>query len=168
MKATKTAAASLLGLIVVLGLGGQGRAETRDSAANIRGLIVELTSEADKARRYEIGDKLQKLVEGLDRRERENFAPELIDNIATLLRDHDDIIRTYAAEVLANVGVPAALRAVGPLLKALREAKSNPSLVYRGASYNATDAIIGALHKMQVCIVPPERHDRDVCDYLLQ
>lgn len=158
----------LLELTVSVGLGASCSAAAEDPTATIPALIAQISSEPDRSKRYEAGDRLEKFVNDLDRNERAVLAPEVVDKIASLLGDNDEVVRAYAAGVLAQIGVPAALRAVGPLLKALREAKSDSRKIYRATDFNATDAIIGALHALKVCVVPPERRDRDVCNYLLQ
>jgi len=130
-------------------------------------LLAQIGSEPDNNKRYALADQLTKDVYGMNRSERDAFAPEVVDQIATFLNDDDELVRAFAANVLGQIGTPA-LRAVGALLKALREAERGSRKEYRNTDANAMDSIVAALVGLKVCVVPDEKYSRSSCDYLIK
>jgi hypothetical protein len=133
----------------------------------VRTLVAGVASETARTERYKLGEELMEFVHHMDKSDRDVFDPDVVDKVASLLSDDDEVIRSFAASTLGQMG-PSALRSVGALLKALREAGSDSRRIYRATSFNAKDAIIGALSRLGVCVFRIETYNREVCDYLLR
>jgi hypothetical protein len=157
----------LIGIAPIL-LGQLAAAAENEKMITVRTLVAKIKSDPTKAERYKLAEELMEFVGRMDRSDRDMFDPEMVDEIASLLVLDDETIRAFAASALGSIGPPAALRSVGALLKALREAESDSRRIYRDTAYNAMDAIIGALHRLGVCVFRIENYNRKICDYLLR
>jgi hypothetical protein len=74
--------------------------------------------------RQPLADELWKLVLNMDPANRNAIDAEAIDAISALLSGTDDYLVCTAASVLGRIGIPAALRSVPALMKALREIRT--------------------------------------------
>jgi hypothetical protein len=165
---TRTAVGLLLLLIGIAQISpGHAVAAGEEKMSAVRTLVTKIKSEPAKAERYRLGEQLIELVDHMAQSDRNVLGSDVIDDVASLLGSDDEVIRSFSAKTLGQIGPPA-LRSVGSLLKALREGRSESRKIYRATSSNATDATIDALYRLGVCVFRVEDYDRTVCDYLLQ
>ncbi|WP_211441835.1 HEAT repeat domain-containing protein [Collimonas humicola] len=125
----------------------KGQQDSMTTVIKIEGLIAKTTSELPDSDRAAFARQLPDLIKQADKSDISN---ELIDKIATLLSDREDVIRLYAAVTLGNIG-PNAVRAVPALERALKEAQnfSNSPKDAFGTGLYSSDAIVPALERIQ-------------------
>ncbi len=169
MSPTRHFSTLILSLLISLALVqlGQGVARAESEAMGaVRTRIANINAAAEKRSRYALTQELVEFIHDMAQPDRDAFDPEVVDDIAALLRDQDEIVRTDAALALAQIGAPA-LRSVGPLLRALREAKARPARPVSG--FHDVDGIYAALIRLKVCIVRPEDgYMEHFCSYLIE
>jgi HEAT repeat protein len=122
-----------------------GAAGTNDEAvAKIASMIEQIKAENSTTVRVNIAEQLSTLLQHEDRRFLDALDVKVIDDIAGLLSDRDDAVRSWAAAALGHIGTPANW-AVPQLEKALKEIESAPG--YR-TGLSSASAIRGALQKI--------------------
>ena len=167
----RTARVGMTMIVTVLGIlacqhavcAGGDNAKTVAIAA----LLENIGDSSSHSGRIASADELWKLVLNMDEADRNAIDGETIDSISALLSDRDDYVVYTAASVLGRIGVPAALRSVPALMKALREIRLGSKRELRFGGFGSEDTIVGALQALKVC-VPKGANGRDACDYVLR
>jgi len=142
-------------------------ADDNGKEAAITALLENIRGSSSLPARIASADELWKLVLNMDPADRNAIDAETIDAISALLSGTDDYLVYTAASVLGRIGVPAALRSVPALMKALREIRMGSRREIQFGGFGSEDTIVGALQALKVC-VPKGANGREACDYLLR
>jgi hypothetical protein len=97
--------------------------------------------------RWSLAKQLAGLIRNLNQAEIDNIPPGIIDHIAGLLGDADQVVRSYAAEALGGMG-PFARGAVPALENALKEIDGPPGTDKFGPATDSGPAIRRALQSI--------------------
>jgi hypothetical protein len=129
--------------------------------ARIKSFPLDPSSQRDR-----LTEELYRFVVSMDKADRDSFDPNVVDEIASLLSIGSGDVRSKAAITLGAIGPPA-LRSVGALLKALRQA--NDYGQGKHIDYPDQVSLDAALRALGVCVNQPGVTKlEEMCDYLLR
>jgi hypothetical protein len=147
--------AVLLGTVLTLAW-AQGPEGGGDALAKIKLMIDRLNSEPSPAVRIAVPERLFNLIKVEVRSNADALDASVIDAIAALLADSNDVVRYWVATALGQIG-PSVSRTIPALERALKEVDPLPGSGIVGPSLGSGSAIRGALQRIRG---EPNRRDR--------
>jgi hypothetical protein len=138
--------------VALIPIGRPAVAAQNEAMLTVRTLLAKIKAETESLPRHRLFEELWHFIRDMKPSDRDAFDPDVVDQIASLLHDKDEGVRTDAAVVLGAIGAPA-LRSVGALLRALCEIRADRR---RGpeSGIHDVDGIYAALINLKVVSSP--------------